>query len=92
MVNSGQREPFAIARCEVSMALRPVNAVIIRYLQEGDDETLWPDFRFNRKKIQKHDGLGDLRDLSLGDCTILIHGIGTPCCHYCSSIMHYSCT
>ena len=60
-INGGQREPFSISKCEVTMALRPSNAVIIRYLQEGDDETVWPDYRFNRNKLRKHEGLGDLR-------------------------------
>ncbi|XP_071792066.1 uncharacterized protein [Asterias amurensis] len=56
-INGGQREPFSISKCEVTMALRPSNAVIIRYLQEGDDETVWPDYRFNRNKLRKHEGL-----------------------------------
>ncbi|XP_038049075.1 uncharacterized protein LOC119722801 isoform X2 [Patiria miniata] len=51
-VNGGQTEPFGVERCAVSLELRPINAVIVRYLQEGDDDSLWPDFRFHQKKLK----------------------------------------
>ncbi|XP_022079146.1 uncharacterized protein LOC110973037 isoform X2 [Acanthaster planci] len=49
-VNGGQTAPFGVDRCAVSMELRPIQAVIVRYLQEGDDASLWPDFRFHQKR------------------------------------------